>query len=454
MYRVEAAQSATCRSCSANELFPLIDFGPMPIAHRLLRDPSETEFTHQLALDCCARCGFIQVTNFIRAELLYLDYNYSFSSWQPRPHADDELELIQRAVAPRSVFEIGAGDGRLLKQLADAGVSTVAGVEPNSSAQQEAERQGLRVLPGKFDETIAEAASDAFGPFELLVARQVLEHVPDLNSFFAAVARILSVEGWLLLELPDFEWGLKTGDCSTIWEEHVNYFTEPTLANLLGQFGYEVMALRRYNFSGGAISMLARKTRRNRQPARTTSVVALARDYQSKVDRYGAHLRQGLEHCRSQGERILLYGVGHRGCTVVNGFRIGGLLDFAIDDQTERVGKYMPGCRCRSMHRLSSRTRASPRWCSWQLIRKMSRRSKAVWCEVTFGQSHCWVPMTCGRSSTHCERHPGASLIARVASVRARSRHWSPRLPAGPANWRRWRVIGRSSFSAMHAHFS
>jgi SAM-dependent methyltransferase len=339
------AQSSTCRCCGASDLFPLIDFGPLPIAHRLLSDPAEVESTHQLALDCCAHCGFIQVTSFIDPELLYLDYNYCFSAWKPQPHTVDELELIQRVASAQSVFEIGANDGMFLSQLSMAGLSSVAGVEPNPFARQEAEKQGLRVLPGMFDDAVAQAAVDAFGRFDLVVARQVLEHIPDLNAFFGAVERLLSKDGFVLLELPDFEWGLEAGDCSTIWEEHVNYFTEPTLTNLLGRFGYEVIAVRRYNFSGGAITMLARKTLRNRQPPHVPSVVSLARAYQSKVDRYRVRLRRSLEECRRKGERVVLYGVGCRGCIVVNGLGIGDLIDFAIDDQVERVGKFMPGSR-------------------------------------------------------------------------------------------------------------
>src|SRR3979411_2048258 len=99
----DVAQASTCRACGAGDLFPMIDFGPMPIAHRLLGKPSENEFTHPLALDCCAHCGFIQVTSFVDPALLYLEYNYCFSEWKPQPHTDDEIELIKRDAAAQSV---------------------------------------------------------------------------------------------------------------------------------------------------------------------------------------------------------------------------------------------------------------------------------------------------------------------------------------------------------------
>jgi C-methyltransferase C-terminal domain len=70
-----------------------------------------------------------------------------------------------------------------------------------------------------------------------------------------------------------------------------------------------------------------------------------AREYSEKVGNYGELLRTTLSQYRSRGFKIVLYGVGCRACTVVNGLGLGQHIDFAIDDQQERQHKYMPGSK-------------------------------------------------------------------------------------------------------------
>ncbi|HLY65058.1 MAG TPA: methyltransferase domain-containing protein, partial [Chloroflexota bacterium] len=250
---------AACRACLGTDLIPLLDLGQQPIAHRMLTSPDESEFVHWLALDYCRTCGFSQISDPIPPDVLYLDYNYCFSSWKPQPHMLDELDLMRANSAHGSVFEVGCNDGTFLKLLRDEGFPVVSGVEPNPFARAAAEDHGLTVFGGLLGPDVCREAVAQVGAFEFVVARQVLEHITDLHGYFASARQLLRPDGMLMLELPDFEIALRAGDCSALWEEHVNYFTEPMLRGLLRRMGFELLELRRYNFSGGGMTVLARQ---------------------------------------------------------------------------------------------------------------------------------------------------------------------------------------------------
>lgn len=334
-----------CRICSSTELMEILDLGPMPIAHRLLESPGEEEFIHPLSLHFCPRCGFAQINDPVDPSLLYLDYNYCFSSWKPEPHMDDEIGIIRSGSQSRSTFEIGCNDGRFLASLRSSGVDLVVGLEPNPYARSAAEARGLVVFPGMLEESAATEVVQRFGKFDAVVARQVLEHLTDVEAFFRCIDILLAQDGHLFVDIPSFETALTMGDCSLLWEEHCNYFTELTLVHTLRRFGYEAERVARYNFSGGTVAVLARRTGVSAGFPDVQGLTTTARAFRGKVDAYANLLHQAADRARAKGFGIVIYGVGCRACTLVNGLNLGKYLDFAVDDQPERQNKFMPGSR-------------------------------------------------------------------------------------------------------------
>ena len=337
-----------CRLCGGGELQPLIDLGPMPIAHRLAATADEKTPLYPFSVFFCPGCGLSQITDPIDAEILYGEYNYCFSEWKPQPHIADEIEVIGTALNGGALFEVGCNDGMFLGALTEAGLADVAGVEPNPYAATHARERGLDVHEGMLTPALCREIVSRRGRFKVVVARQVLEHLQDIEEFFACVDVLLDDNGNLFIDLPDFGTALAMGDVSMLWEEHVSCFTPQVITAMLARYGYEPEEERRYNFSGGTVAVLAKRTGKAGNGGEfTRSAAALAKDagsYRGKIDEYGEALRDGLSQAREAGFRIVIYGVGCRACTLVNGLSLGPHIDFAVDDQTERQGKFMPGC--------------------------------------------------------------------------------------------------------------
>ena len=60
---------------------------------------------------------------------------------------------------------------------------------------------------------------------------------------------------------------------------------------------------------------------------------------------YADSLRYTLAEVRARGYLVVLYGIGNRGCTIVNGLKLAEFIDFAVDDQEERQGLFVPESR-------------------------------------------------------------------------------------------------------------
>ena len=74
--------------------------------------------------------------------------------------------------------------------------------EPSAKARQACESRGLAVMGGYVGRG---CFPDLHGCFDAVVARQVLEHVPDPNDFFQGLRALLKPDGVGLIEVPALE---------------------------------------------------------------------------------------------------------------------------------------------------------------------------------------------------------------------------------------------------------
>ncbi|MGJ3259893.1 MAG: class I SAM-dependent methyltransferase [Rhodospirillales bacterium] len=335
-----------CRLCGNRELFPVIDLGDMPVAHRMLDDAQTPEDVFAFHVVHCPACGLSQIEYPIAPETLYAGFNFNFSSWKNEPHLAQEADWVFADRTFASAIDIGCNDGRFLAAVQDRGVETCVGIEPNHVPASKAAERGFPIVQQMLDSSVAEEVITTYDKFDLVTSRQVLEHTLDPIAFLKAARKLLKDDGLLFLDMPDFEPTLHHADVSTLWEEHPSYFTEPTLRRLLGEAGFECTGVRRYDFSGGCLAVTAIPASEP-SPGNTDvpAVNDLASTFGARARAYGDDLMRYLQARRDSGATVVLYGVGVRGCTAVNGYGLGPAIDFAVDDQKERQGLFLPGAR-------------------------------------------------------------------------------------------------------------
>src|SRR5262249_40918117 len=91
-------------------------------------------------------------------------------------------------------------------------------------------------------------AADA-GTAELVVTRYTLEHQHDIAGFLKELAGALKPGGQISIEVPDSSKCMEQADVSMFWEEHLAYFTEPTLAAALSANGMAIAHRGRFPYT-------------------------------------------------------------------------------------------------------------------------------------------------------------------------------------------------------------
>ncbi len=245
-------------------------------------------------------------------------------------------------------MEIGSNDGSFLETLIKRGYQNVLGVEPAEDAMKAAQQKGVETIRAYFSREVAEDLVSTIGRCDLLVARQVLEHITDLESFREAMRILLRPGGYVLIEVPNFGFSLNAPDYSAIWEEHVNYFTLQTLSRFLADAGVRLIHKETANFSGEALIIVGQcggtvSSIPFRDCSKELREMAIA--YRDRWPVFRKAFGQFLHNLQTAGEKVVVYGAGSRACSLINFAGLSPYIEFVLDDQPEKQGKYMPGSR-------------------------------------------------------------------------------------------------------------
>jgi len=338
----------SCRLCGQAELLPLIDFGAHPFSHNYLPDPAAKEQVHPVKLSFCERCGLIQLVDPVSPDLLYTEY-VCLSSWKFQPHIPRMIDLIDGLPGldkAAAIGEIASNDGIFLQALKERGYRNILGIEPALDARASAGRKGLETIGGYFTPEMARTVCSSHGRRDLLVARQVLEHITDLEAFGEAVRLFLRPGGYVVIEVPNHDFSLDMLDYSVIWEEHVNYFGLDTLRLYLAKLGIRVIHSETVTFSGDTLIVVgeylddgeARPANGYLEKLRAKTLA-----YRDGWPVFRDSFIEYLHDHRQAGGRAVIYGAGNRSCSLINFVGLGPYIECVVDDQLEKQGLYMPG---------------------------------------------------------------------------------------------------------------
>lgn len=336
-----------CHLCGSTELTPLIDFGAHPVSKHYLAEQSDEQPVWPVKLFFCEACGLSQLVDSCPPEVIYDEY-VTLSSWKFQPQVKHEIAVVQKltGLGPEAnIVEVGCNDAMFLEELALVGYCNVLGIEPSGDAHALAVAKGFEVVKEFLSPTLSGNLVDRRGKFDLFVSRQNLEHISDLKGVIESIDVLLKPNGFVLIELPNFECNLRCSDYS-LWEEHVNYFTMETLRHLLSLSNIEIVHHEIFLFSGEGIFVVGQKRER------VTSSLAYLPDLRRRNVTYAADwplfrekIIAYLKQQRQAGKRVAVYGAGARAFCLINFAGLAPYLEVILDDQPEKQNWFMPGGR-------------------------------------------------------------------------------------------------------------
>ena len=241
---------SACRSCATPLDFIFADLGSQPIANDFVVKPGDRghEPRYPLRVACCRLCRLVQIVDTLPSDRLFrADYVYqsSISSSfvaHARTHVEELIETY-RLGPTHHIVEIASNDGYLLQFFKERNIP-VTGIEPSASVAKIArDRHGIPTIERFFGAQEALRLKDEIGQADIILANNVLAHVPDLFDFLTGVKSLLKTDGVARFEFPHLLSLLDHVQFDTIYHEHYSYLSLLALQPLLERVGLQPLSL-------------------------------------------------------------------------------------------------------------------------------------------------------------------------------------------------------------------
>lgn len=350
-----------CRSCGG-ELGPsFCDLGVTPPTNAYLPDRSafESERAYPLHAKVCTACFLVQLDFDVAPEELFSDYAY-FSSysdtWLAHARAYCEMAVDRFGLHKGSfVVELASNDGYLLRNFVERGIR-VLGIEPSDTVAAAAERVGVPSAVEFFGSAYAAKLAAEGRSADLVIANNVLAHVPETADFVAGIAAILKPGGSLTIEFPHLLTLMKHVEFDTIYHEHFSYFSLLSAIPLLSATGLQVYDVEMLPTHGGSLRVYARH--RSKAPVSESVGRVLAAErafgfdrletytaFAERVARCRLEFREFLAARKAAGDVVVGYGAAAKGTTFLNYCKAGPTdVRMVADRNPHKIGKLLPGC--------------------------------------------------------------------------------------------------------------
>ncbi|HVU52780.1 MAG TPA: class I SAM-dependent methyltransferase [Polyangia bacterium] len=351
----------TCRGCDAPGLSPVVSLGSMPPVNAYV-DPAApgVERAYPLDLWFCARCTLVQLSPVVDPPLLYGSYTYLSSASRTNvarlEALADELARDFALDARARVLEIGSNDGTLLARLRGR-AHAVVGVDPARNVAPLAEAAGVRTVVAFFSERLARELARDEGPFDLVLALNVVAHTPDFRDLLGGVRALLAPRGRCVVEVVHVLPTLLAGEIDTIYHEHVYCFSLLALAHACAPAGLALVDAERIAAQGGSLRVVLARAEGAPPPGPRVGQI-LAEERAAGLDRAETYARvaslaralragvsEGVRALRGSADAVVGLGASARGVVLMNYCGLGPAdVDFVVDDTPLKQGKLMPGC--------------------------------------------------------------------------------------------------------------
>jgi SAM-dependent methyltransferase len=352
----------TCRSCGAALTTSFLDLGVTPLANSLIRPEQgdAQEPLYPLHALVCDGCFLVQVGEFVSPERLFSDYPY-FSSFSDTwlEHCDRYVENIVPRVGlgPGSkIVEIASNDGALLQFFQKRGLN-VLGIEPAANVGRTAIEKGIPTEIAFFGRNTAQRLRRDFAA-DLIVANNVLAHVPDLNDFIAGLKLLLAPSGTITIEFPHLARLIRDRQFDTIYHEHFSYFSLLAAEAALSRHGLAVHEVETLATHGGSLRLFVSHEEASREIGQGYTSVAAAERAAGldRIDTYSAFapavvaakrdILDFFAQARRTGKHVAGYGAAAKGSTLLNYCGIGrDFMEYVVDRSPHKQGLLVPGVR-------------------------------------------------------------------------------------------------------------
>jgi 2-polyprenyl-3-methyl-5-hydroxy-6-metoxy-1,4-benzoquinol methylase len=343
-------ENTQCLARGSDNIHTALDLGQQPLANSYKDTANESESLYPLGVRLCKECYHLQLSHTVDPAIIYKNYLYATGTNQTiKDYSKWFAEFcLESCTHVKTVLDIGCNDGTQLDYFKALGVDTY-GIDPAENLYPRS----------SVNHTIT---CDFFGPgavaelkkvdYDIIVAQNVCAHNPNPYSFITSCAELMNNNTVLFIQTSQADMVLHN-EFDTIYHEHINFFNANSMKQLAQRAGLNLVDVIKTPIHGNSYIFVLSQAAANQK--RVENIIALEASYglldKNTYTRWEATIRSNMDQLiqtvnqyRYLDYTLIGYGAAAKGNTLLNFGNI--KLDFIIDDNPLKQGKFTPGTGC------------------------------------------------------------------------------------------------------------
>ena len=349
-----------CRFCITPLENVFIDLGTSPIANEYIKDTNTPETFFPLCVYVCAQCLLVQLPEVASRERVFQNNYAYFSSYSTswiRHVKNYTHSMIERFKLNEKSFviEVASNDGYLLQFFKEKNIPHL-GIDPADTVSNKANQNGVKTLVEFFGEKLAQSLAQE-KKAQLMIANNVLAHVPDINDFLKGFKILLAKDGVATFEFPHLMNLINQTEFDTIYHEHYSYFSFTTVEKIFLHHGLTLFDVEELPTHGGSLRIFARHTEHTnlsitqnilnlklKEQSQSLDTIFGYQNFKDKVEQIKRNTLKFLIEKKEQNKSIIGYGAPAKGNTFLNycGIRT-DFIDYTVDRNPYKANNFLPG---------------------------------------------------------------------------------------------------------------
>ena len=178
---------------------------------------------------------------------------------------------------------------------------------------------------------------------DCVIIRHVLEHLDNFHEILDAAYTILSKDGILIVEVPNFKSIVDQKIFSNIFHEHLNYFTEKTLSGLMLTHDFSLSYSKNLDIHGGSLFCVFSKSNNSASDVVQNVLYQECIAFSLDAADYYSSLRKLVAQEIEKGHIVAGYGASHRTFVILGNSGISRDISYVVDQNKLMKSKKMRG---------------------------------------------------------------------------------------------------------------
>ena len=346
-----------CRLCDAADLRTILELGDQPPANSLRKKITETLENVPLTICRCSECTTIQLTETIDPKYMFSDYIWvTGTSKGARDYSKifaDRIISKLKKIDELYIVEVASNDGTFLQRFKESG-HRVLGVDPAKNLAELAQNNGIPTIDNFFGLDVAKKVTAENGQADIVIARNVIPHVPDPNDVVGGMAECLKKNGVGAIEFHWIGKILSELHYDSIYHEHFFYHSLHSINKLLLRHGLNLFDVAESPISGGSLVAFFSKEKRvvtselkDQLAMEDEKGIASLEAWQNFAKMSYDHrkkLKSMIDSENQSGKKVIGYGASARSSTMLNFCGIDHNQLICVADQNPlKHNRYTPG---------------------------------------------------------------------------------------------------------------